>query len=83
LITGPQGFDEAVAFARDEAQRDHGAGARTPFYLSRSECEVASEKLDQWRIYRVHLFSSELRVFTVSPPLDRVFRRIVEDKGTV
>jgi len=48
--------------------------ARTPFYLSRNECEVALEKSDQWRIYRVHLFASEPRVFTVTPPLDRVLR---------
>jgi hypothetical protein len=50
------------------------ASARTPFYLSRNECEVASEKPDQWRIYRVHLFATEPRVFTVAPPLDRVLR---------
>jgi hypothetical protein len=48
--------------------------ARTPFFLSRNEFEVASEKPDQWRIYRVHLFASEPRVFTIAPPLDRLLR---------
>jgi hypothetical protein len=48
--------------------------ARTPFYLSRNECEVASRNPDQWRIYRVHLFASEPRVFTIAPPLEVVLR---------
>ncbi len=46
--------------------------ARTPFYLSRNERYVAEERPDQWRIYRVHLFVKEPRIFKVSPPLDRV-----------
>ena len=50
------------------------AAPRTPFYLSRNECEIASEKPEQGRIYRVHLFASEPRVVTVAPPLDRVLR---------
>jgi hypothetical protein len=50
------------------------SSARTPFYLSRNECEVALKKPDHWRIYRVHLFASEPRVFTVAPPLVRVLR---------
>ncbi len=44
--------------------------ARTPFYLSRHECQIAAEKPDEWRIYRIHLFATEPRVFTVAPPLD-------------
>lgn len=43
-------------------------------YLSRNECEAASERPEHWRIYRVHLFASEPRVFTVAPPLHRVLR---------
>ena len=66
-------FDDSSQPRLIEVKTTNGS-ARTPFYLSRNECEVASEKPDQWRIYRVHLFASEPRVFTVSPPLDRVLR---------
>jgi hypothetical protein len=45
--------------------------ARTPFFLSRNECEVATERPEDWRIYRVHCFAKEPRVFTIAPPLDR------------
>lgn len=44
--------------------------ARTPFYLSRNEREVAAERPQDWRIYRVHLFAQGPRVFTIAPPLE-------------
>jgi hypothetical protein len=66
-------FDDSSQPRLIEVKTTNGS-ARTPFYLSRNECEVASEKPDQWRIYRVHLFASEPRVFTVAPPLDRALR---------
>jgi hypothetical protein len=44
--------------------------ARTPFFLSRNECEVASERPGEWCIYRVHLFARNPRIFEVSPPLE-------------
>lgn len=66
-------FDDSSQPRLIEVKTTNGC-ARTPFYLSRNECEVASEKPGQWRIYRVHLFASEPRVFTVAPPLDRVLR---------
>ncbi|MCL5744321.1 MAG: DUF3883 domain-containing protein, partial [Acidobacteria bacterium] len=66
-------FDDSSQPRLIEVKTTNGS-ARTPFYLSRNECEVASEKPDQWRIYRVHLFASEPRVFTVAPPLDRVLQ---------
>lgn len=46
--------------------------ARTPFFLSRNELEVANERQEDWRIYRVHLFATSPRIFTVAPPLDGV-----------
>lgn len=46
-------------------------GARTPFYLSRNERQVADERPAAWCIYRVHLFANGPRVFTVEPPLDQ------------
>jgi hypothetical protein len=45
--------------------------ARTPFFLSRNECEVATERPQDWRIYRVHCFAKEPRIFTIAPPLDQ------------
>jgi len=45
--------------------------ARTPFFLSRTECEVAAERPSDWRIYRVHLFAKSPRIFTIAPPLER------------
>jgi hypothetical protein len=44
--------------------------ARTPFYLSRNEREVAEEHPQGWCIYRVHLFAQSPRVFTIVPPLE-------------
>jgi hypothetical protein len=44
--------------------------ARTPFFLSRNEREMAIERPADWRIYRVHLFAKDARIFTVAPPLE-------------
>jgi len=44
--------------------------ARTPFYLTRNEREVAAERPRDWCIYRVHLFAQGPRVFTIAPPLE-------------
>jgi hypothetical protein len=45
--------------------------ARTPFFLTRNERELALERSEDWRIYRVHLFSTEPRIFTIAPPLEK------------
>jgi hypothetical protein len=44
--------------------------SRTPFFLTRNECDVARRYPVEWRIYRVHLFATGPRVFTVAPPLE-------------
>lgn len=44
--------------------------ARTPFFITRNEFSVAKKIPAQWQIYRVHLFASRPRVFTISPPLE-------------
>jgi hypothetical protein len=44
--------------------------ARTPFFLTRNELSVSKEIPAQWQIYRVHLFATGPRVFTISPPLE-------------
>lgn len=43
--------------------------ARTPFFLTRNECRCAEERAEDWRIYRVHLFATERRIFSIAPPL--------------
>ena len=44
--------------------------ARTPFFLTRNECDLANERPTDWQIYRVHLFAMEPRIFTIKPPLE-------------
>ncbi len=44
--------------------------AKTPFFLTRNEVEVANERHEDWVIYRVHLFFESPRIFTVAPPLE-------------
>jgi hypothetical protein len=46
----------------------------TPFYLTRNECDVAKEYPNEWRIYRVHLFATGPRIFTLAPPLENNLR---------
>jgi Domain of unknown function (DUF3883) len=44
--------------------------SRTPFFLTRNEWDVAKQYPAEWLIYRVHMFATGPRIFTVSPPLD-------------
>lgn len=44
--------------------------ARTPFFLTRNERDIATELPGVWRIYRVHLFATTPRIFTIAPPLE-------------
>jgi hypothetical protein len=48
--------------------------ARTPFFLSRNECGLATERAANWRIYRVHLFAKSPRIFTIVPPLENTVK---------
>jgi hypothetical protein len=60
----PNGHERLI-----EVKTTNGA-ARTPFFLSRNEFELASERPEDWRIYRVHLSARQPRIFTISPPLE-------------
>jgi Domain of unknown function (DUF3883) len=62
-------FDPHGAERLIEVKTTNGA-ARTPFFLSRNECEMAIERPLDWSIYRVHLFARQPRIFTISPPLE-------------
>jgi hypothetical protein len=53
-----------------EVKTTNGA-ARTPFFLTRNECGLAAERPADWRVYRVHLFATEPRIFTIAPPLEK------------
>ena len=48
--------------------------ARTPFFMTRNECCLATERPADWRIYRVHLFAMGPRIFTITPPLENAVR---------
>jgi hypothetical protein len=52
--------------------------ARTPFFLSRNECGLATERPADWLIYRVHLFAKEPRIFTIAPPLQNAIKLTAE-----
>jgi len=45
--------------------------ARTPFFLTRNERDLAAERPADWCIYRVHLFATKPRIFSVAPPLEK------------
>ena len=45
--------------------------ARTPFFVTRNERALATERPGDWRIYRVHLFAKGPRIFTIAPPLEK------------
>jgi hypothetical protein len=47
-------------------------GNATPFYLTRNENEVAKERPDAFRLYRLYDFSKAPRLFTLKPPLEKV-----------
>ncbi|HEY1903769.1 MAG TPA: DUF3883 domain-containing protein [Terracidiphilus sp.] len=44
--------------------------AHTPFFITRNEFSVARESPAHWQIYRVYLFASGPRIFTIAPPLE-------------
>jgi hypothetical protein len=62
-------FDESGRERLIEVKTTNGA-ARTPFFLTRNERELAMERPTDWRIYRVHLFAKNPLIFTISPPLE-------------
>ena len=62
-------FDECGSERLIEVKTTNGA-ARTPFFLSRNEIALSNERAEHWCIYRVHLFSTCPRIFSISPPLE-------------
>jgi hypothetical protein len=66
-------FNRAGAERLIEVKTTNGS-ARTPFFLSRNECGIATERAADWRIYRVHLFATSPRIFTIAPPLENIVK---------
>jgi len=52
-----------------EVKTTNGA-ARTPFFLSENECQRAAASVESWRLYRVHSFAQNPRIFLIAPPLN-------------
>jgi hypothetical protein len=61
-------FDSVGRQRLIEVKTTNGA-ATTPFFLSRNEHDTAAARVSDWRLYRVHRFSKEPRIFQVAPPL--------------
>jgi hypothetical protein len=51
-----------------EVKTTNGA-ARTPFFLSENERQRAAASAESWRLYRVHSFAQNPRIFSIAPPL--------------
>jgi hypothetical protein len=54
-----------------EVKTTNGA-ARTPFFLSENECQRAAASVESWRLYRVHSFAQNPRIFLIAPPLNEM-----------
>jgi Domain of unknown function (DUF3883) len=54
-----------------EVKTTNGA-ARTPFFLSENECQRAAASAESWRLYRVHSFAQNPRIFLINPPLNEM-----------
>lgn len=70
-------FDNVGCEQLIEVKTTNGS-ARTPFFLTRNERDLAVERPADWRIYRLHLFASEPHIFTVAPPLEKTVNLLPE-----
>lgn len=66
-------YDSSGAERWIEVKTTRG-GSTTPFYLTRNEKEVANERPDAFRLYRLHDFSQRPGLFTLTPPLEAVLQ---------
>lgn len=65
-----QSFNRAGDLRLIEVKTTNGS-ARTPFFVTRNERCLAMERPKDWLIYRVHLFATRPRIFTIEPPLEK------------
>lgn len=78
------GYDILSYNPQDGAERlievkTTNGSARTPFFLTRNERALSIERPADWRIYRVHLFARQPRIFQLSPPLEAAVTLIPEN----
>lgn len=66
-------YDEGGAERWIEVKTTRG-GNRTPFYLTRNENEVAKERPDTFRLYRLYDYSQRPKLFTLTPPLEAILQ---------
>lgn len=66
-------YDEAGNERWIEVKTTRG-GSTTPFYLTRNENEVAKERPDAFRLYRLYEFAQHPRLFTLKPPLETLLQ---------
>lgn len=66
-------FDHSGAERLIEVKTTCG-GNTTPFYLTRNEQDLSTERPDAFRLYRLHSFSKAPRFFELAPPLEASVR---------
>ena len=66
-------YDESGAERWIEVKTTRG-GNMTPFYLTRNENDVAKERPDTFRLYRLYDFSQRPKLFTLTPPLEAILQ---------
>lgn len=71
-------FDASGAELLIEVKTTNGPRT-TDFFLSKTEFEVAKERPDAWRLYRLHSFSKKPGLFVLPPPLSDSARLSVEN----
>ncbi len=62
-------FDPAGKERLIEVKATRG-GPATDFFLTRTEREVSAERLDAWRLYRLHDLAAAPALFQLKPPLE-------------
>ncbi|HEY0052097.1 MAG TPA: DUF3883 domain-containing protein [Caulobacteraceae bacterium] len=62
-------FDPSGAERLIEVKTTRGLGT-TPFFLTRTEREVSTERPEAFRLYRLYDFAAEPRLFKLKPPLE-------------
>jgi hypothetical protein len=66
-------YDPSGAERLIEVKTTRG-GNTTPFYLTRNENDLAAERPDAFRLYRLYDYSKRPGLFTLTPPLEQVLQ---------
>jgi hypothetical protein len=66
-------FDPSGAERLIEVKTTLG-GSTTPFFITRNELGLSSERPEAFRLYRLHSFAKSPRLFELAPPLEAAVR---------